>query len=212
MKDLVCMTLTDEYNLIKEAKFQPVVNVDDLLYLTYHTVAISNIWFPTARSRQQHSTLRKMMTATAARPGTLVESTGYIQSNDCLKYKNLELYMMKNPEAPTVLVLRVKHRLNKGKAPIFTYIKRNDNLGLCVIQDILEYAFEDNVLSSPYIKEPQDIWRYTDIPNHRLSVPTHFKDSKEVPVFRRATRDDEGNWVTDPLKALTFATAMETAL
>ncbi|KAN0070713.1 hypothetical protein V8E54_010878 [Elaphomyces granulatus] len=99
----VCTTLTDEYNLIKEAKFQPVVNVDDLLYLTYHTVAISNIWFPTARSRQQHSTLRKMMTATAARPGTLVESTGYIQSKD------LELYMIKNPEVPTckVLVLRV---------------------------------------------------------------------------------------------------------
>ena len=93
--------------------------------------------------------------------------------------------------------------------PIFTYIKRNDNLGLCVIQDILEYAFEDNVLSSPYIKEPQDIWRYTDIPNHRLSVPTHFKASKEVPVFRQATRDDEGNWVTGPLKALTYATAME---
>ncbi|OXV05845.1 hypothetical protein Egran_06385, partial [Elaphomyces granulatus] len=180
---------------------QPVVNVDDLLYLTYHTVAISNIWFPTARSRQQHSTLRKMMAATAARPGTLVESTGYIQSNDCLKYKDLELYMIKNLEVPTckALVLRVKHRLNKGKRrPIFTYIERNDNLGLCVIQDILEYAFEDNVFSSPYI-----IWRYTDIPNHRLSVPIHFKDSKkEVPVFRRATRDDEGNWVT-------YATAME---
>jgi len=43
--------------------------------------------------------------------------------------------------------------------PIFTYIERNDNLGLCVIQDILEYAFEDNVFSSPYIKEP--LWRYT---------------------------------------------------
>jgi uncharacterized protein DUF3435 len=60
--------------------------------------------------------------------------------------------------------------------PIFTYIERNDNLGLCVI---LEYAFEDNVFSSPYIKEPQDIWRYTDIQNHRstYSVPIHFKDS-----------------------------------
>ncbi|KAN0086369.1 Protein of unknown function (DUF3435) domain containing protein [Elaphomyces granulatus] len=157
------------------SKFQPVVNVDDLLYLTYHT----------------HS-------------GTLVESTGYIQSNDCLKYKDLELYMIKNPNVPTckALVLRVKHRLNKGKRSIFPYIERNDNLGLCVIQDILEYAFEDNVFSN--------IWRYIGIPNHRLSVPIHFKDSKkEVLVFRQVTRDDEGNWVTGPLKALTYATSME---
>ena len=57
------------------------------------------------------------MTSTSARPGTLVESSGYMRHNDALKYKDIELYMVKDPEDPKgqVLLMRVKHRLNKGR-------------------------------------------------------------------------------------------------
>lgn len=94
--------------------------------------------------------------------------------------------------------------------PIFTYTERNDNIGLCVVQDLLEYAFQDEICASDRITEPRDIWLYTDVPEHRLSVPIHIKETKkDIPIFRPAVRDDEGNWVTHPTRALTYAQAAE---
>ncbi|PYI07380.1 FluG domain protein [Aspergillus sclerotiicarbonarius CBS 121057] len=217
MTHLVCTTLTDEYDLDLGAKAQAPVSIDDVLYSTYHLMALCTVWFPTVRCRHQHSTLRKMMCSTSARPGTLVLSSGYMRSNDALKWGDVELYMVKNPEDPTchVLLMRVKHRLNKGRrnkgvAPVFTYTERNDNLGLCVIQDILEYAFLDEAFASEHIQRPRDIWRYTSVPEHRLSTPIHFKDSvKDTPVFRHPVRDSEGKWITDPQRALSYARARE---
>jgi len=114
---LVCETLTNEYGFNKTSKFQLTINVDDLLYLTHHLMAISNEYFPTPRQRQQHNTLRKMMTSTSARPGTLLESSGYFKSNDALKWGDIEIFMVKVPRHPSckVLLVRSKHRLNKGK-------------------------------------------------------------------------------------------------
>lgn len=113
----MCKDLTEEYGLIKTNKFQPSTNVDDLLYLVYHCIAVSDEYFPTPRQRQQHNTLRKMMTATSARPGILLESSGYFKSNDALKWGDIEIFMVKVPYYPMckVLLVRSKHRLNKGK-------------------------------------------------------------------------------------------------
>ncbi|KAH2091648.1 hypothetical protein KXX03_000176 [Aspergillus fumigatus] len=141
-----------------------------------------------------------MMTSTSARPGTLIESSGYMRSNDSLKWKDVELYMVKHPEDPNcqMLLMRVKHRLNKGRRnrgvpPVYTYTERNDNLGLCVIQDILEYAFLDNAFAT-----------------HRLSTPIHFKESmKEIPIFRRPVKDSEGRWITHPALAYQYDRAEE---
>ncbi|KAJ5676455.1 uncharacterized protein N7477_002088 [Penicillium maclennaniae] len=139
------------------------------------------------------------MTSISARPGTLVESSGYMGVKDALKWKDIELYIVRHPEDPTcqVLLMRVTQRLNKGKRnkdvpPFFTYTERNDNLGLCVIQDILEYVFLANAFASEHIKCPRDIWNLTKIPEHRLSTPIHFKEAiKKIPIFRRAMKNKE---------------------
>ncbi|KAI9043130.1 uncharacterized protein KD926_004313, partial [Aspergillus affinis] len=90
---------------------------------------------------------------------------------------------------------------------VFTYTERNDNLGLCVIQDILEFAFRDNAFASEHIKEPRDIWRYTLVPTHRLSTPIHFKESvQEIPIFCRALKGGSG---THPTSALPYNKAQE---
>ncbi|RHZ55164.1 uncharacterized protein CDV56_105607 [Aspergillus thermomutatus] len=217
MTMLVCTTLTDEYELDLGAKTQPPVNIDDLLFSTYHLMAVTKVQFATVRCRHQHSTLRKMMTSTSARPGTLIESSGYMRSNDALKWKDIELYTVKHPDDPNcqVLLMRVKHRLNKGKRnrgipPVYTYTERNDSLGLCVIQDILEYAFLDSAFASERIKKPRDIWLYTHVPDHRLSTPIHFKESmKEIPIFRRPVKDSEGRWITHPTLAYQYDRAQE---
>jgi hypothetical protein len=68
----------------------------------------------------------------------------------------------------------------------------------------------DNAFASERIKSPRDIWRFTDVPDHRLSTPLHFKESiKEVPVFRRPVEDSEGNWITDPIEAVPYYRAQE---
>lgn len=58
-----------------------------------------------------------MMASTSARPGTLTLSTGYMRGNDALKWKDIELFMVKTPEDPGshVLLMKVQHRLNKGR-------------------------------------------------------------------------------------------------
>lgn len=94
--------------------------------------------------------------------------------------------------------------------PVFVYTERNDNLGLCVIQDILMFAFLDDAFASPHIKYPRDIWRLTDVPDHRLSTPIHFKESvKNVPIFRRAVKSEHGAWVTDPKVGFPYKQAQE---
>ncbi|PYH94545.1 FluG domain protein [Aspergillus ellipticus CBS 707.79] len=213
LTQLVSVTLTDEYELDKGAKTQPTMNIDDVLFTTYHLLAESRIAFPTFRALFQLNTLRKMMTSTSARPGTLVESSGYLRVNDALKWKDIELFMVKHPdeEGSQVLLMRVTHRLNKGVrnqgvAPVFTYTERNDNLGLCVIQDILMYAFLDEAFDSPYITRPRDIWKLTTVPDHRHSTPIHFKRSMyETPIFRRATRGQNGVYSTDPTLAAPYS-------
>lgn len=114
---LVSVTLTDEYNLDMGAKTQPTINIDDLLFTTYHLLAACDVAVPTIRTLFQLNTIRKMMTSTSARPGTLVESSGYMRENDVLKWKDIELYMVKHPDDPTsqVLLMKATHRLNKGK-------------------------------------------------------------------------------------------------
>jgi hypothetical protein len=94
---------------------------------------------------------------------------------------------------PTVFLIRL--------SPIFTYTERNDNLGLCVIQDILTFAFQDDAFASPDINCPRDIWRWTDIPEHRLSIPIHFKKCLgDVCIFRGTTRSETHSIITDPIK------------
>ncbi|KAL2368443.1 hypothetical protein RJ035_007374 [Blastomyces gilchristii] len=176
------------------------------------------VFYITNRQRSQHATLQKMMTATSAHPGTLVCNTGYCRKEkDALRWGDIELFMVMDPERPTckVLLMHVKHRLNKGKrnngrAPRYIYIERNDNLGLYVIQDILEYVLEDQVFASEFIQEPRDIWCYTDIPAHRKSVPIHIKAEKHhIPIFRRAARNGKGKWITHPTGPLTYAQLAE---
>lgn len=117
VRKLVNVTLSDQYELELSGKEQPPFNIDDLLFTTYHLLAWCPITFPTVRSIFQVNTLRKMMTSTSAGPGTLIESSGYIHENDALKWKDIELFMVKHPEHPTsqVLLMRVRHRLNKGR-------------------------------------------------------------------------------------------------
>lgn len=110
-------TLPDQHELELSAHEQPSFNIDDLLFTTYHLLVWCPITFPTVQSNFQLNILRQMMTSTSARPGILIESSGYIHENDALKWKDFELFMVKHPEYPSsqVLLMKVRQILSKGR-------------------------------------------------------------------------------------------------
>ena len=57
------------------------------------------------------------MTCTTARPATLIEGCGYYNSNECLKYKDIEIFKVRDPTFPDqqVFLMKVTLRLMKGK-------------------------------------------------------------------------------------------------
>ncbi|PYH94478.1 hypothetical protein BO71DRAFT_475974 [Aspergillus ellipticus CBS 707.79] len=163
VKLLVAGPIRVDYDLQTGRIEQPPYNIDDIMYTVYHLVAWCPVMFPTMRCIFQYNATRKMMASTTARPGTLIASGEYLIENDSLKWKDIKLFMVKDPELSggKVLIARVRHRLNKGSrnegAPsCFTYTERNDNLGLCIIKDILTFAFLDDAFDSEYIKCPRD--------------------------------------------------------
>lgn len=53
-----------------------------------------------------------------------------------------------------------------------------------MVQDLLEYAFQAKIFASDRIKEPRDIWLYTDVPEQSLSVLIHIKETmRDIPIF-----------------------------
>ncbi|KAJ6121221.1 FluG domain protein [Penicillium sp. IBT 18751x] len=66
MTMLVRTALTDEYELDQGGKTQPSINIDNLLYSTYHLLAVCDIAFPTFRHQAQISKLRRMMNSISA--------------------------------------------------------------------------------------------------------------------------------------------------
>ncbi|KMP00020.1 hypothetical protein CISG_05156 [Coccidioides immitis RMSCC 3703] len=60
----------------RDDEIQPPTNADDLISNIYFDLAYSDVDFPTERRRAQHQTVRKMMTATSARPDKGISMNG----------------------------------------------------------------------------------------------------------------------------------------
>lgn len=57
------------------------------------------------------------MCSTTARPGCLIESNAHRKSGDALKWGDIELFMVQNPDDAShrEVIMRVMHRLIKGR-------------------------------------------------------------------------------------------------
>ncbi|KAF1810595.1 hypothetical protein P152DRAFT_475428 [Eremomyces bilateralis CBS 781.70] len=95
MKDFIGTVLKSEYSLSEGMKEKPVMNVDDVYLLLYHHYALSNEYYAHERERVQHSLIILFMIGTSARPSTLVEGGGYYNTNEGLKYNDIEIFKIK---------------------------------------------------------------------------------------------------------------------
>jgi len=109
--------LREQYELEETSHDKPTMNVDDLLLLLYHHWALCTDHYAIERERIQHALLILFIVYTSARPGTIVEGGGYRNTNDCLKYKDIELFKVRDPEDTSkhILIMKIRLRLMKGK-------------------------------------------------------------------------------------------------
>jgi len=91
--------------------------VDDLFVLLHYHWALSTAYYAVERERIQHAFVLIMVFSTTARPATLVEGGSYHDTNDCLKYKDVELFKIRDPDnhSRQIFLMRITLRLLKGK-------------------------------------------------------------------------------------------------
>lgn len=89
--------------------------------------------------------------------------------------------------------MKIEHRLNKGKgnftSPVFTYTERNNNLGLCAIQDISKWYLAPHLHTEPQTQ-------------HRYSFEGGSPGGSCISPFHHALKDAEGKWITHSTGAL----------
>ena len=93
------------------------MDADDVLGALHHHWALSDEYYPDERQRLQHAMMIIFCASTTARGGTIVESSGYLGTNQALEYRDVHLYVVPSPEVPDGIQLGmlIQLRLLKGR-------------------------------------------------------------------------------------------------
>ncbi|ERF69055.1 hypothetical protein EPUS_09513 [Endocarpon pusillum Z07020] len=81
--------LIDEFELRETGRFRAVMNADDVLDILHHHWVLSDEYYPEERQRVQHAALNLFCASTTSRAGTIVESTGYLEQNEAVEYRDI---------------------------------------------------------------------------------------------------------------------------
>nr|KMM73308.1 hypothetical protein CPAG_09597 [Coccidioides posadasii RMSCC 3488] len=210
ISEFILGPLTDEYNLDLSVKSKPTMSVEDLLSILHYHWCLDTSPVPHERYTVQLPLLMLMTAYTSSRPGALIESGCARGSNDALRYRDVVLRVIPNPEQPDrhVLVMEVtlmymKGKRNKSQPTTYIFHERDDNLALCAISHFLALALADQAFEAQGINSSNDIFQIA-VPPYRNSLQLRWKpDILDVPVFRRTIRTAQGIRVS-PDRALPY--------
>ena len=109
--------LIDEFELRETGRFRAVMNADDVLDILHHHWVLSDEYYPEERQRVQHAALNIFCASTTSRAGTIVESTGYLEQNQAVEYRDIQLYALQDEGNPgsVKLGMLITLRLLKGR-------------------------------------------------------------------------------------------------
>jgi hypothetical protein len=109
--------LTDEFDLDLSVRNKPTLCVEDMLALLHYHWCFDTAPVPHERYRVQLPLLLLMTAYTSSRPGALIESSCVRGSNDTLRFRDVVLRVLPNPEEPEnhVLVMEMTLLFMKGK-------------------------------------------------------------------------------------------------
>lgn len=108
--------LLKEYKLSETANDKPTMNIDDLILLLYHYWTRYTDHYAVEWERVQHALLILSIAYTSARPSTILQGRGK-RDNDSLKYKDIQLFKVRNPQdrSKHIFIMMIRLRLMKGK-------------------------------------------------------------------------------------------------
>ncbi|EQL29130.1 hypothetical protein BDFG_08197 [Blastomyces dermatitidis ATCC 26199] len=117
VSEFILGPLTDEYSLDLSVECKPTLSVEDLLSVLHYHWCLDTSAVPHERYTVQLPLLMLMAAYTSSRPGALIESGCVRGSNNALRYRDVVLRVIPNPEEPGrhVLVMEVTLMFMKGK-------------------------------------------------------------------------------------------------
>ncbi|OJD25540.1 hypothetical protein ACJ73_03093 [Blastomyces percursus] len=210
VSEFILGPLTDEYNLDLSVECKPTLSVEDLLSVLHYHWCLDTSAVPHERYTVQLPLLMLMTAYTSSRPGALIESGCVRGSNDALRYRDVVLRVIPNPEEPErhVLVMEVtlmfmKGKRNKSQPTTYIFHERDDNMALCPISHFLALALADQAFQAQGINSPEDIFRI-EVPRYRNSLQLRWRSEMlDIPVFRRTYHTAHGVRVS-PDRALPY--------
>ncbi|EGX47257.1 hypothetical protein AOL_s00091g1 [Orbilia oligospora ATCC 24927] len=193
VKEFIRVEMKNLHDLEESTDVKDVANADDMFLLLCHHWKQSETIFPIERCRIQLSLYILLACATGSRPSL------FIDREDCLKYKDLILSKVRDPNQPTgqKLLLMLDNRLQKGQKnesePIAYVLMEVDSpLAFDIVSHVVALAFDDDAFDSKHIRKPEDLF-VDEIPKDMDSLELNWKDSiRDTPLIRRAIRTPRG--------------------
>ncbi|QSS59407.1 hypothetical protein I7I51_08842 [Histoplasma capsulatum] len=180
--------LTDEYGLDLSVECKPTLSVEDLLSVLHYHWCLDTSAVPHERYTVQLPLPMLMTAYMSSRPGALIESGCVRGSNDALRYRDVVLRVIPNPEEPGRHVL---------------VMERDDNLALCAISHFLALALADRAFEAQGIDSPEDILRI-EVPPYRNSLQLRWRSEMlDIPIVRRTYHTAHGVRIS-PDRALPY--------
>ncbi|CZR64905.1 uncharacterized protein PAC_14805 [Phialocephala subalpina] len=202
--------LKSMYNLSNKSRPKPLTSCEDVEEQIHFLWAEDDRWFYYERTRVQIAFYLLLLTFTAARPGCVVVSDGYRNSNEALTYKvcsptflvpkpdrsqDLQFFLEKDPDGgPPTKILMVDFKLMKGMRyddsenghVVLKLREDTTNPHLCPVA----LAFGMALLDDAFCDMGAAI-RYCDEPIRSELLELKLKDSiKGIPVLRTAGHVD----------------------
>ncbi|EJD38325.1 hypothetical protein AURDEDRAFT_172564 [Auricularia subglabra TFB-10046 SS5] len=178
---------------------KPIATQNDLLFLLIEFWCSPAIH--TTRMRVQLSFGTVLVAVLGDRPGGIWESTCYVGTNQALKYGDLEVFIMCNPQDPNgpgIPLMRVTNNLLKGMRnddskykTVVLYAEPDQDRIFCAVHLLLALALEDGAFADVQtIQEALDVSKYQ---NH-LRCLAWLPQWEQRPVMRQKVLTPEHGW------------------
>ncbi|KAJ7430543.1 hypothetical protein B0H11DRAFT_2135202 [Mycena galericulata] len=202
------MDLKQVAPLTRDIRAKPIGKALDLDHITRYALN-DRALFRTNRARAQFTLVNVLSAQTGERPGAIVESHCYEDTNEALLWGDVSIWVVPNPiepRNPHIAIIPL-FRLPKGHRDEQQYYKSfillREPLGLraqCPVTLFLYLALHGQVLGDS-ITDVEQIVR-PDIPPTKAHILTIKDEFKSCPVFLAEELNEDGVYVTSETKAL----------
>ena len=161
----ITQPLTKEHGFDLSVAPKPTMTTEDLAIIIHYRWVHDSSIFPIERQRVQFAFVMLLIAYTGSRPGALMNTeSGEESKAKGLRYEDIELVLLRDPENPAVHVLvmhAVLHHMKGTDVTRTSYMfwQRDDSLAFCPITMFLSLAFADGAIDAKAgIHSPADLF------------------------------------------------------